>query len=58
MATMGKNLTVAPFESATPYPQWKTQIAQPNLQQYFGGKLTLDQLGQKLTSGWSQVAGG
>jgi multiple sugar transport system substrate-binding protein len=57
MSTMGKNLTVAPFESATPYPQWKTQIATPALQQYFGGQLTLDQLGQKLTDGWTQVAG-
>jgi hypothetical protein len=54
---MGKNLTVAPFESATPYPQWKTQIATPALQQYFGGQLTLDQLGQKLSDGWTKVAG-
>jgi multiple sugar transport system substrate-binding protein len=58
MSTMGKNLTVAPFESATPYPQWKTQIATPTLQQYFQGKLTLDQLGQKLSDGWNQVAAG
>jgi ABC-type glycerol-3-phosphate transport system substrate-binding protein len=57
MSTMGKNLTVAPFESATPYPQWKTQIATPALQQYFGGQLTLDQLGQKLSDGWTKVAG-
>jgi ABC-type glycerol-3-phosphate transport system substrate-binding protein len=57
MSVMGKNLTVAPFESATPYPQWKTQIATPALQQYFGGQITLDQLGQKLTAGWTQVAG-
>jgi multiple sugar transport system substrate-binding protein len=57
MATMGKNLTVAPFESATPYPEWKTQIATPALQQFFGGQLSLDQLGQKLTDGWKQVAG-
>jgi multiple sugar transport system substrate-binding protein len=57
MATMGKNLTVAPFESATPYPEWKTKIATPALQQFFGGQLSLDQLGQKLTDGWKQVAG-
>jgi multiple sugar transport system substrate-binding protein len=57
MATMGKNLTVAPFESATPYAQWKTQVATPTFQQYFGGKLTLDQLGSKLTEGWTKVAG-
>ncbi len=58
MATMGQYLIVAPFESATPYPQWKTQIATPALQEYFAGKTSLDQLGQKLTSGWKQVAGG
>ena len=58
MAKMGQYLTVAPFESATPYPQWKTQIATPMLQQYFQGKLTIDQLGQKLSAGWDQVATG
>ena len=58
MSTMGQYLAVAPFESATPYAQWKTQIATPTFQQYFGGKLTLDQLGQKLTQGWAQVASG
>jgi ABC-type glycerol-3-phosphate transport system substrate-binding protein len=57
MATMAKSLTVAPFESATPYSQWKTQIATPAFQQYFGGKITLDQLGRKLSDGWTQVAG-
>ena len=57
MSTMGQYLTVAPFESATPYPQWKTQIATPAFQEYFGGKLTTAQLGQKLTAGWTQVAG-
>lgn len=58
MSTMGQYLTVAPFESATPYPQWKTQIATPALQQYFQGKLTIQQLGQKLSDGWNQVAAG
>jgi multiple sugar transport system substrate-binding protein len=57
MAGQGKNLVVAPFQSATPYPQWKSQIATPALQQYFGGQITLDQLGQKLSEGWTQVAG-
>jgi ABC-type glycerol-3-phosphate transport system substrate-binding protein len=58
MSKMGQYLTVAPFESATPYPQWKTQIATPVLQQYFQGKLTIEQLGQKLSDGWTQVAAG
>jgi ABC-type glycerol-3-phosphate transport system substrate-binding protein len=56
MASMGKNLTVAPFESATPYAQWKTETATPDLQQYFANKMTIDQLGQKLTEGWTKAA--
>jgi ABC-type glycerol-3-phosphate transport system substrate-binding protein len=52
MATMGKNLTVAPFQSAAAYPEWKTKVATPALQEYLGGKITIDQLGEKLTSGW------
>ena len=46
------------IESATPYPQWKTQIATPALQEYFAGKSSLDELGKKLSDGWKQVAGG
>jgi ABC-type glycerol-3-phosphate transport system substrate-binding protein len=54
----GKSLTVAPFGAVKDYPQWKEQIATPALQQYFGGKIDLTQLGDKLTSGWEQVAQG
>nr|WP_296069442.1 sugar ABC transporter substrate-binding protein [uncultured Actinoplanes sp.] len=56
MATMGKHLTVAPFQSATPYAQWKTETATPAFQQYFANKTTLDQLGQQLTDGWAKAA--
>jgi len=56
MATMGPSLVLAPYSTATPYAQWKTQIATPAFQQYFGGKLTTAQLGQKLTQGWTTVA--
>jgi len=56
MSTMGSALTLAPYSAATPYAQWKTQIATPAFQQYFGGKLTTAQLGQKLAAGWTQVA--
>ncbi len=51
----GSTLTQAPFQSVTAYPQWKTQIATPALQKYFGNQISLDALGQALTQGWSQV---
>lgn len=51
----GSTLTEAPFQSVTAYPQWKTQIATPALQKYFGNQISLDALGQELTQGWSQV---
>jgi ABC-type glycerol-3-phosphate transport system substrate-binding protein len=56
MSTMGKNLKVAPFQSATPYAQWKTETATPALQQYFANKTSLDQLGQQLSEGWTKAA--
>ena len=45
----------APFQSATNYPQWKDQIAQPAFQQYLANKISLQELDSKLTSGWNQV---
>jgi multiple sugar transport system substrate-binding protein len=54
----GDDLTEAPFQTATNYPQWKDQIATPAFQQYFGNKISADDLKSKLTDGWSQVSGG
>ncbi|HEU5005629.1 MAG TPA: extracellular solute-binding protein [Jatrophihabitantaceae bacterium] len=45
----------APFQTATNYPQWKDQIATPAFQQYLANKISLQDLDQKLTDGWSQV---
>jgi hypothetical protein len=52
-----KSLVASPTAQVTNYPQWKEQIATPALQQYLADSISLDQLGQKLTSGWTQVAG-
>lgn len=51
----GEDLTGAPFQKATNYPQWKDQYATPLLQQYFANSITLDELKQKLTDGWSSI---
>lgn len=53
-----KDLALAPFQKLDAYPQWKSQIATPALQQYLGNKIDLNTLGQKLTSGWQTVSGG
>lgn len=50
-------MEAAPFASAANYPQWKDQIATPALQQYFANQISLSDLKQKLTDGWTQVNG-
>jgi multiple sugar transport system substrate-binding protein len=57
MVATGKTLAVAPFQKADNYPQWKDQIATPGFQQYFADKVSVDELGNQLESGWQQVAG-
>lgn len=54
----GQDLTEAPFQTATNYPQWKDQIATPAYQQFLGNKISASDLASQLTSGWSQVNGG
>jgi multiple sugar transport system substrate-binding protein len=54
-AASASALTVAPFQQVDGYPEWKTKIATPALQQYFAGKITLDQLATQLTDGGKQV---
>ena len=51
-----KSLVASPTAQVADYPQWKEQIATPAFQAYFSGSITLAQLGQKLTAGWSQVS--
>jgi ABC-type glycerol-3-phosphate transport system substrate-binding protein len=52
-----KSLVNSPTSQLSNYPQWKEQIATPALQAYLANSITLQQLGQKLTSGWTQVNG-
>ncbi|MFP3465982.1 ABC transporter substrate-binding protein [Leifsonia sp. SIMBA_070] len=51
----GDELTAAPFQSATGYPQWKDQYATPALQKYLANSISLDDLKKQLTDGWSSV---
>lgn len=50
-----KDFVADPTAPVTNYPQWKDEIATPALQQYFAGKISLSELGSKLSSGWQQV---
>ncbi|WP_020666018.1 ABC transporter substrate-binding protein [Amycolatopsis nigrescens] len=50
-----RNLVAAPFQAVTNYPRWKDQIATPAFQQYLADKISLPDLGKRLTEGWSQV---
>jgi len=52
-----EELTAAPFQKATNYPQWKDQYATPLLQQYFANTLSVGDLQTGLTDGWAQVGG-
>lgn len=51
----GESLAGAPFQKAKNYPQWKDQYATPALQQYFANSISLDELRQKLSDGWSAI---
>jgi ABC-type glycerol-3-phosphate transport system substrate-binding protein len=48
-------LVKAPFQFVDAYPEWKTKIATPALQQYFANKISLDDLGRQLVDGGKQV---
>jgi multiple sugar transport system substrate-binding protein len=51
----GEQLTKAPFQSATNYPQWKDQIATPAFQRFLGDEIPGSALATQLTEGWESV---
>lgn len=52
----GESLSVAPFQSAVGYGQWKDQIATPALQQYLADGITLDELQKQLEEGFAGMS--
>ncbi|WP_245601577.1 ABC transporter substrate-binding protein [Hamadaea tsunoensis] len=50
-------LIQAPFQKVAAYPEWKSKIATPALQQYFANKISIDQLAKNLEDGGKQVLG-
>jgi multiple sugar transport system substrate-binding protein len=49
----GESLTVAPFQSASGYVQWRDQVATPALQQFFADEISLEELQTQLQEGYS-----
>jgi multiple sugar transport system substrate-binding protein len=43
--------------SLAAYPRWKAEVATPQFVQYLKGSITLEQLGDALSSGWTRVRG-
>ncbi|MEV0231676.1 sugar ABC transporter substrate-binding protein [Nonomuraea sp. NPDC050786] len=50
-----KNLVVAPFLKVNGFDEWKSKVATPVLQEYFGNKITIDQAAQKLVEDGNKV---
>jgi ABC-type glycerol-3-phosphate transport system substrate-binding protein len=47
----------ANWVSLSAYPRWKSEVATPAFVQYLSDKISLSELGDRLSSGWSQVRG-
>ncbi|MFG1708992.1 ABC transporter substrate-binding protein [Nonomuraea sp. M3C6] len=51
----GKNLVVAPFLKVNGFDEWKSKVATPALQEYFGNKITIDEAAAKLVEDGNKV---
>jgi ABC-type glycerol-3-phosphate transport system substrate-binding protein len=50
-------LTAPPFLKVSRYTEWKDTIATPAFQQYLGDQISVDELRQQLSDGWTEVNG-
>lgn len=44
----GRHLILAPYQQAPGFSQWKSEIANPAFQEYFAGRIDLEELGKRL----------
>lgn len=56
LSTTVDELTSAPFQKASNYPQWDDQYATSAFQKYFSDSITKEQLQDQLTQGWESVS--
>jgi len=52
---MQKDLVAEPAQAFNGYPEWRDKIATPAFQEYYSGKITLDQLSTKLVRDGNDV---
>lgn len=52
-----EGLTAPPFLKVNKYSEWKDTIATPSFQQYFADQITIEQLRQQLSDGWTDING-
>ncbi|GAA4066337.1 ABC transporter substrate-binding protein [Nonomuraea soli] len=50
-----KNLVVAPFLKVNGYDEWKSKVATPVLQEYYAGKISLDDAAKRLVEEGNKV---
>ncbi|MFC6086067.1 ABC transporter substrate-binding protein [Sphaerisporangium aureirubrum] len=50
-----KDLVVAPYLRVNGFDEWRSKVATPALQEYFAGKITLDQTAQRLVEEGNKV---
>ncbi|MCC5580480.1 sugar ABC transporter substrate-binding protein [Microtetraspora sp. AC03309] len=50
-----KNLVVAPYLKVNGYDEWKSKVGTPTLQEYFAGKISLDEAAKKLVEEGDKV---
>lgn len=50
-------LTAPPFLKVTKYTEWKDTIATPAFQQYLADQITVEQLREQLSNGWTDING-
>lgn len=48
-------LVDAPWNKATKFPQWKSEVATPAYQEFLSGRIDSAKLKQRLTEGWAKV---
>ncbi|GAA3733535.1 ABC-type glycerol-3-phosphate transport system substrate-binding protein [Spinactinospora alkalitolerans] len=51
------NLVMAPYLKVQGFDEWKNRVAQPALEEYFGGAITIDELAQRLETEGDDVLG-
>lgn len=50
-----EHLTMAPWQLAPNFAEWKSRVATPTFQELFANRITVDQAAQQLEQGWERI---